>query len=94
MEIIRFEIAVPKEMVPFINVQDTESELKRNALLIYPHIKNLTISHGRAAELLGTTKLELITLYNKLGLPYFDQRIEEVENDVLTIKNARGALTI
>ena len=38
----------------------TENELIRKALSLYPYIQNQTISHGRAAELLGIRKSELI----------------------------------
>lgn len=38
----------------------------------------MTISHGRAAEILGIRKYELIEIYDKLGLPYLDQDIEEI----------------
>ena len=44
-------------------------ELRRNALLLYPFIKNETISHGRAAEILGISKWELIELYGSEGFP-------------------------
>lgn len=58
--------------------------MKRNALILYPYIKDLTISHGRAAEILGIRKLDLITLYNEIGLPYLNMDISEVEEDVKT----------
>lgn len=55
----------------------------RNALRLYPYIKNKTISHGKAAEILGVTKYELISLYDKMGLPYLSMDIAEVEEEVL-----------
>lgn len=42
-------------------------------MMIYPYIKNLIISHGRAAEILGISKWELITLYDNMA--YLDQDI-------------------
>ncbi len=47
--------------------------ITRNAMLVYPYIKSGVLSHGKAAELLGLRKTALITLYGKLGLPYFDK---------------------
>ena len=67
-----------------MNSKDKKEELKRNALILYPYIKDLTISHGRAAEILGIRKLDLITLYNEIGLPYLNMDISEVEEDVKT----------
>jgi len=76
------KIQVPSGMASYVVAKDEQSELMRNAMLLYPHIKNLTISHGRAAELLGIRKYELIDLYDRLGLPYLDQDIQEVEEEV------------
>lgn len=48
----------------------------------------MRISHGRAAEILGIGKLDLIALYNEMGLPYLDMDISEVEEDVNTYRNS------
>ena len=64
-------IQVPIGMAKYLNVVNKETELTRNALLLYPYILNQTISHGRAAEILGIRKSELIDIYDKLGWRYF-----------------------
>lgn len=89
MESAKIEISVPKEMIIYVNSKDKKEELKRNALILYPYIKDLTISHGRAAEILGIRKLDLITLYNEIGLPYLNMDISEVEEDVKTYQAIR-----
>lgn len=66
------------------------AELMRNAMLLYPYIKNLTILHEKAAEILGIRKYELIDLYDRLGLPYLDQDIQEVEDEVRYWKKLKG----
>ena len=87
MESAKIEISVPKEMILYVNSKDKKEELERNALILYPYIKDLTISHGRAAEILGIRKLDLITLYNEIGLPYPNMDISEVEEDVKTYES-------
>lgn len=42
------------------------------------------ISHGKAAEILGIHKLELIEMYGKIGLPYFDVTIQVLNSYILT----------
>jgi len=86
------KIQVPSGMAPYVVANDEQSELMRNAMLLYPYIKNLTISHGKAAELLGIHKFELIDLYDRLGLPYLDQDIQEVEEEVQYWKKLRGVV--
>ena len=46
-------IEVPAGMSKYLEAIDPELELTRNALLLYPYILNQTISHGRAAEIIG-----------------------------------------
>lgn len=70
-------------------VNEDQTELELNALMLYPYIKNLTISHGRAAEILGISKWELIQLYDQIGLAYLDQDISEVESDVATYRKLK-----
>lgn len=66
----------------------------RNALLLYPSIVNNTISHGRAAEILGISKMELIELYGRLGIPCLDMTGEEFEEEVQTVKRIEGIVMI
>lgn len=77
-------------MVPFIFLADGEAQLKRNAMLLYPYIQDCTISHGKAAEILGMHKLDLIVLYGKMGLPYINESESELEQDIQAIRRIRG----
>lgn len=67
---------------------DGSLNLIERAMLLYPAIADLTISHGRAAELLGIPKLDLIELYSNMGIPYITQTWEEVEQDARNIEIA------
>lgn len=59
-------------------------------LLVNPYIKSGILSHGKATEILGLRKMELITLYGKLGLSYFDETQEEFEEDLTALKTLSG----
>ena len=89
MNLRRVENQVPEAMVPFVLMADNETQLEQNAMLLYPHIQRGTISHGKAAEILGIHKLDLIALYGKLGLDYMNVSKEELEEDLQTIKKVR-----
>lgn len=91
MALTEVKSSVPVEMVSYITPNSKKMELERNALLLYPYIKNLTISHGKAAEILGIRKHELIDLYSKLGLAYWDMDISEVEEEISFYKKAKEA---
>ena len=74
-------IKVPVGMSKYLVTMNPETELTRNALLLYPYILNQTISHGRAAEILGIRKSELIDLYDKLGYSYFDMTMDDLDDE-------------
>lgn len=82
------EVKVPDGVKQY--VMDDTTEKMREALLLYPSIANDSISHGRAAELLGMRKIELIQLYGSLGIPYLDMTDEEFEEEIQTVKSLLG----
>ena len=82
-------IKVPVGMSKYLVTMDPETELTRNALLLYPYILNQTISHGRAAEILGIRKSELIDLYDKLGYSYFDMTMDDLDDELNTFRELK-----
>ncbi|MGN0155472.1 MAG: UPF0175 family protein [Lachnospiraceae bacterium] len=84
MELTNVELQVPTQMKEYVQKKDEKSVLLRNAMLLYPFIKDCTISHGKAAEILGINKLDLIAIYSSMGLAYFDMSEDELEEDMAT----------
>ena len=82
MGLRKIEITIPEEMVPFVLAADDEVQLRQNAMLLYPYIQDGTISHEKAAEILGIHKLDLIVLYGRQGMKYFQESDEELEEDI------------
>ena len=82
--VTKIEITVPVQMLDLIK-GGSEYDFKTCAMLLLPLIKNEDISYGKAAEILGINRLDLIDYYGRLGVNYIDYDIEGVEEDV---KNA------
>ena len=82
-------IEVPVGMSKYLEVINPELEFTRNALLLCPYILNQTISHGRAAEILGIRKSELIDLYDKLGYSYFDIIQDDLDDELNTFRELK-----
>ena len=82
-------IQIPAGMSKYLVTMIPEMELTRNALLLYPYILNQTISHGRAAEILGIRKFELIDLYDKLGYSYLDMTMDDLDTELNTYKELK-----
>ena len=87
-------IKVPVGMSKYLVTVNPETELTRNALLLYPYILNQTISHGRAAEILGIRKSELIDLYDKLGYSYFDMTLDDLDEELNTFRMLKKKETV
>lgn len=82
MTLVDVHMKVPTEMAVYLQPSSKVMELERNALLLYPYILRQTISHGRAAEILGIQKDELIDIYDKLGFSYFDLTMNELDAEL------------
>ena len=61
-------------------------------MILYPFIQNLTISHGRAAEILGVHKTDLIEFYDSIGIPYLNQSGDELLEDLATLDHVLGTI--
>ena len=81
-------------MSKYLVTVNPETELTRNALLLYPYILNQTISHGRAAEILGIRKSKLIDLYDKLGYSYFDMTLDDLDEELNTFRMLKKKETV
>ncbi len=53
------------------------------------NILKQTISHGRAAEILGIRKNELIDIYDKLGFSYLDFSIDDLDAELEAYRNVK-----
>ncbi len=82
-------IQIPAGMSKYLVTVNPEAELTRNALLLYPYILNQSISHGRAAEILGIRKSELIDLYDKLGYSYLDMTMDDLDAELDTYRELK-----
>ena len=82
------ELEVPVALAPYINGKVDRA--KQYALLLYPYVQAGEISRGKAAEILGIHKLDIIELYGEMGLPYFQETPEDLRKDLDTLKRFRG----
>lgn len=85
MKTMSIQVSFPEGMIQYISSDDPILVLKQNAMILYPLINNLTIFHGKAAELLGIHKRDLIELYSSMGIPYLTQTNNELQSDLDTL---------
>lgn len=82
MALVDINIKVPVEMAVYLEPSGKVTELERNAMLLYPYILKQVISHGRAAEILGIRKNDLIDIYDKMGFSYLDQIMGDLDSEL------------
>lgn len=90
MALVDVNIKVPMEMAVYLEPSGQSTELERNALLLYPYILRQTISHGRAAEILGIHKKDLIDIYDKLGFSYLDLIMDDLDMELETYRKLKA----
>lgn len=81
-------------MSKYLTDTKPETELVRNALLLYPYILNQTISHGYAADILGISKSELIDIYDKLGYSYLDMTMDDLDMELSNFRKLKEKETL
>ena len=91
MEMTTIPMTIPKSMAPYIDADGNGLSFAQKAMLLYPFIQSGQMSHGRAAEILGVHKLDLIDLYCGMGLPYLNQSVEDLEEEMADIHGFEGA---
>lgn len=82
-------IRVPVGMSKYLVTVSPDAEIIRNALLLYPYILDQTISHGKAAEILGIRKNELIDIYDNLGYSYLDLTMDELDTEITNYRQLK-----
>ncbi len=90
MALVDVNIKVPMEMAVYLKLSGQVAELERNALLLYPYILRQIISHGRAAEILGIRKNELIDIYDKLGFSYLDLIMDDLDAELEAYRKVKA----
>ena len=85
MKTMSVNMSFPEGMVQYLASDDQGLVLRQNAMILYPLIDNLTVSYGRAAEILGIRKRDLIELYSSMGIPYLTQTNNELQSDLDTL---------
>ena len=81
-----FEVRAPESMGFVYEVGENNAlALERDALALYPYIVRGQISNGRAAEILGMGKWDLVSWYESQGLMVMSTSVEEFLKDMDTL---------
>ena len=93
MKTVEVTIKVPKEIAHYVkSIREDDKELyfMRNAMLLYPFVRKLQMSRGRAAELLGVNKFDLIDFYSSISIPFINLTEEDLMDDLETLERLKA----
>lgn len=90
MDMMTISMTVPKGMAPYLDDRSVDHSFERNAMMLYPFIRSMALSHGRAAEILGVHKFDLIDFYSSMGMPYLNQSVSDLEEELADIRELEG----
>jgi predicted HTH domain antitoxin len=81
----KLEIPFPAEFIALLGTQ-TQAPATAREYIILGLFQEDRISGGKAAELLGLTRLGFIALLARKGIPYFRLTSDEWAKEVATVK--------
>ncbi len=84
---VRFELELPEELRELFVSEEAAAHAAREALVL-DLLHRGEISQGKAAELLGVDRWELLDLLAKHGLSALGQTPEELQQDVEILREA------
>ena len=81
MDTFKFQVELPRDLLVALNIPDNEAAWKTKEWIALELFREGEISAGKAAEVLGLTKSQFISLLNQRGIPYLDLGPEELAQD-------------
>lgn len=88
MDSFKVEIELPRDLLTALNVPASEIKQRTTEWVALALFQEGSVSSGKAAEMLGITKSEFISLLNQRRLPYLDVAPEELAHDMETAVSA------
>jgi len=84
---VKFELELPEDLQELFPSEEAATRAAKEALVL-DLVNRGEISQGRAAELLGVDRWELLELMGKHGLPVLAQTPEELAADREALRQA------
>lgn len=84
MATVTVPLTVSEELVSFIGSVDELADRAREALVL-DLLRDVKISQGKAAELLGISRWDIMQLAAQRSIPFGPQSIEEIDRDLAVL---------
>jgi predicted HTH domain antitoxin len=85
MDNVTLQITLPKQVLLSLGLTSEDAERAFWKFLILQLVRDAQISTGKAAEMLGLSKYQVVQLMAGEGIPYFNYSKEELEEELKNI---------
>jgi len=86
MKEVKFEVFVQPDLLKF-GFDQVKIQRSVNEWLVLSLFSDGVISSGKAAKLLGTTRIEFLDLLRRRGIAYLDYSPQEIEEELEAVKS-------
>jgi predicted HTH domain antitoxin len=88
MAALKVEIELPRDLIAALNIPESDIGRRAQEWVALELFQEGGISAGKAAEILGLSKLEFLDLLNQRNLPYLDADANELEREAAAAEAA------
>lgn len=86
MSTLNVSLQLPRDLLGALDVPEEQVERRLREMIALQLFREGRISSGKAAELLGISKLEFVQLLARYGLPYFTETPGELAAEARTLE--------
>ena len=87
---LRISLDLPRDLIGALDIPESDFPGRIKELIALELYREGHVSSGKAAELLGWSKLEFVRLLARHDIPYFRQSPDELAREVAAIEGASG----
>jgi predicted HTH domain antitoxin len=80
------KIEIEESLAALLHQTNQEVQVAGREMIVLELYRRGTISSGKAAELLGTSRLDFIQHASRLGIPFFDMTEDEWQAEKAALK--------
>ncbi|MCW5881292.1 MAG: UPF0175 family protein [Anaerolineae bacterium] len=88
MDTLKIEVELPRDMLVALNITASEASQVAKELVVLELFREGEISGGKAAEILGLTKFQFMSLLATRDISYLDLDGRSLQDDVQTAMDA------
>lgn len=88
MNNVTVQMDLPRDILGALDIPETALAARLRELIVVGLRRESVVSTGKAAELLGVSKLEFVRILDRHGVPYFARTLEELRAEVAAVGEA------